>query len=209
MARRFGGTALTAVAMTMGLGCAEGMPGPDEFSSSLRIANPIAEMPATGAGSSAPSPMNPPPAFMGTPCVPGSRAMCTCTDGVSIGLQICHDDMRSPSGGALSPCEACVAPAMPPAAGTPGGAAGAGAGGASGSPSGGTGGGSGGSGSGGMSGAGRGGSGGSGGSSMTPMCDADDCPGTTGLFGIEREPCCTRGGECGGINALSGNCEEG
>jgi hypothetical protein len=213
MARRFGGTALVAVAMMFGLACAEGMPGPDEFSSSLRKANP---MPVTGAGSSAPSPMNPPPAFMGTPCAPGSRAMCTCADGVSIGIQVCRDDMQSPSGGALSACEACMAPAMPPA-GMAGGAAGAsGASGSGGSASGGSGGsasgGSGGSGSGGMtggmSGGGRGGSGGSGGSSMT-MCDADDCPGTTGLFGIEREPCCTRGGECGGINALSGNCEEG
>jgi hypothetical protein len=184
------------------------MPGPDAFSSGLRQANPMTEQPVTAAGSNAPPPMTTPPVFMGTPCKMGDRAMCTCTDGVSIGVQVCRGDTLSPTGGALSPCDACMAPEMPPGGGTSGGAGTSGSG-SSGAPASGGSGGMSGSGSGGMGGAGRGGSGGSGGGTMTPMCDPDDCPGTTGLFGIERDPCCTRGGECGGINALSGNCEEG
>jgi hypothetical protein len=207
MGPRFGGTALGAVAMMVGLGCAQGMPGPDEFSSSLRVANPI--VPAAAAGTSGPAPMAPPPppaTFMGTPCMMGQAVPCTCTDGVSMGTQMCRFDMLSPTKGVLGPCDECVAPMAPPAAGMAGGDVGsAGASGNNGSANGGMGGAS--AGSGGMGGAGMSGSGGSGGAMM--MCDPDDCPGTTGLFGIEREPCCTRRGECGGINALSGSCEEG
>jgi hypothetical protein len=64
-------------------------------------------------------------------------------------------------------------------------------------------------GSGGMAGtAGSGGRSGSGGSAGSgTMCVASMCPRATGLFGIERDKCCTRQGRCGGINALSGDCE--
>jgi len=209
MARRFGGTALGVVAILVASGCAQGMPGPDEFAVGQRLENPAAALPVMAApGAPGPGPTTPPP-FTGTPCKMNDTVACMCTDGVSAGVHACQANPQSPTGGALkTECERCIAPVVPPAAGMAGGDVGAsGASGSNGSASGGTGGmsaGSGGSGGGGSGGGGSG-SGGSAGSGM--MCDADDCPGTTGLFGIERDPCCTRRGECGGINALSGDCE--
>lgn len=205
--------AFTAVAMAIGLGCAEGMPGPDEFGRPQTLGNAANQLPSSmgggigaaggmgGTGSATPET---PPTIMGPPCMMGARAECTCSDGVMIGIQMCMFDPMSPTQGSFGMCMQCMIPApteppdagMPPAAGA-GGSAGM-AGGAAGMAGG----------SAGMAGsAGRSGSGGMAGTTMPPMmCDPDDCPPTTGLFGIERDPCCTRGGRCGGINALSGDC---
>ena len=207
MGCRFGGTTLGVVAIMVGLGCAQGMPGPDEFGVEQRLSNPMAVLPVTGAGAGgAAAPNTPPPPFAGIACKQGDTVPCMCADGVSSGVLACVFSTESPTGGVLGEmCQRCTPPAAPPAAGMGGDNGSAGANGSSGSASA--------AGSGGMSAGsggaagGRAGSGGMAGSTMTPMCDEDDCPGTTGLFGIEREPCCTRGGKCGGINGLTGSCE--
>jgi hypothetical protein len=202
MGLRFGVTALVVAAWLFALGCAEGMPGPNEIGARLPLGNASGQFPVMvpDAGAVPPPPVEMKPAMMaGPPCMMGDRVDCVCSDGVMTGVHLCKGNPASPTKGSLGPCEQCKPPPVmePPDAGM-GDVTMAGAGGSTSPAASGSGGSAGMSGSGGMGGMGG---------SMMPMCVAADCPRATGLFGIEREKCCTRRGQCGGINALSGDCE--
>lgn len=100
------------------LGCAEGYGTPEGFGTN---ASPILPMwPDAGMTGAAGMEAPPEPMFMGEPCSMGQTAACTCADGVSQGTKLCIADAASPTGGAFGPCDSCVAPMPPPAAGMSG-----------------------------------------------------------------------------------------
>ena len=175
----------------LGVGCAVGLPGPNGFTSELELGSTPSNAGLVDGGSTTDM-MPTVPVFMGVACERDTASACPCMDdtgATGMGTQRCVFDPMSPTMGSLGKCERCVVPMMAePDAGTAGAAGAAGAAAAA-------------AGMGGMGGSSGRGEAGSAGSSDAMACDPDSCPESSGLFG-PREKCCTRGGDCGGLDLL-------